>query len=185
MQEAEKPLSFEEVILPHLNAAYNLARWLTRNDHDAEDIVQEACSRALKYFSSFRGQNSRTWLLTIVRNTGYDWMKQNRPRDQVTFLDDDPQSDSIDPLDSLARESSTPETLLLQRADREMLMKALEGLPVEFKEVVILRELEEMTYKEISSICNVPLGTVMSRLARGRKLLQQGLANWDNQGGLK
>ena len=87
MQEAEKLSRFEEAVLPHLDAAYNLARWLVRNDHDAEDIVQEACLRALKYFSAYRGENSRAWLLTIARNTGYDWLKQNRPKEIVTVSD--------------------------------------------------------------------------------------------------
>lgn len=185
MQDSEKPLRFEEAILPHLDPAYNLARWLTRNDHDAEDIVQEACTRALKYFASFRGENSRIWLLTIVRNTCYDWLKQNRPKEQILFTEDDQQSGSHDPLDDLAIETSTPETLMLQRADQETLTKALEALPTEFREVIILRELEEMSYKEISGVCNIPVGTVMSRLARGRKLLHQWLINWDKQGGLK
>lgn len=181
MHEAEKSLRFEETILPHLDAAYNLARWLARNDHDAEDIVQEACYRALKYLSTFRGENSRTWLLTIVRNTGYDWLKQKRPNELVTVSGEDPRDDAVDPVDHLAKEMSNPETLLLERADQEMLKKALEALPVEFREVMILREIEEMSYKEIASVCNIPLGTVMSRLARGRKQLQRGLAEWNKR----
>jgi RNA polymerase sigma-70 factor (ECF subfamily) len=176
MQEAEKRSRFEEEILPHLDAAYNLARWLVRNDHDTEDIVQEACLRALKYFSAYRGENSRAWLLTIVRNTSYDWLKQNRPKELVTLSDENLDSETVDPVERFAKETSNPETLLLQRADEEMLKEALEALPAEFREVMILREIEEMSYKEIAGICDIPLGTVMSRLARGRKQLQQSLA---------
>jgi RNA polymerase sigma-70 factor (ECF subfamily) len=182
MQETEKLSRFEEAILPHLDAAHNLARWLVRNDHDAEDIVQEACMRALKYFSAYRGENSRAWLLTIVRNTGYDWLKQNRPKELVTVSDEDQDSETVDPVERFAKEMSNPETLLLQRADEEMLKKVLEELPAEFREVMILREIEEMSYKEIAGICNIPIGTVMSRLARGRKQLQQCLAEWEKQG---
>jgi RNA polymerase sigma factor (sigma-70 family) len=182
MQEAEKSLRFEEAVLPHLDAAYNLARWLARNDPDAEDIVQEACYRALKYFSAYRGENSRAWLLSIVRNASYDWLKQKRPNELVTVSDENKHGDAVEPVDYLAKETSNPETLLLQRADQEMLKKALEALPAEFREVMILREIEEMSYKEIAGICSIPLGTVMSRLARGRKQLQRSLAEWNKQG---
>jgi RNA polymerase sigma-70 factor (ECF subfamily) len=99
MEEAEKLARFNETVLPHLDAAYNLARWMMRNEHDAEDIVQEACYRALKYFSAYRGENSRAWLLAIVRNTGYDWIKQNRPADLVVF-DEDEERESVDPVDA-------------------------------------------------------------------------------------
>jgi len=182
MQEAEKLSRFEETILPHLDAAYNLARWLIRNDHDAEDIVQEACYRALKYFSAYRGENSRAWLLTIVRNTSYDWLKQNHPKEMVTVSDKDQDSETVDPVERFAKEMSNPETLMLQRIDQEILKKALDELPAEFREVMILREIEEMPYKEIAGVCNIPLGTVMSRLARGRKQLQRCLVEWERQG---
>jgi len=182
MQEAEKPSRFEDAVLPNLDAAFNLARWLVRNDHDAEDVVQEACVRALKYFSAYRGENSRAWLLAIVRNTGYDWIKKNRPTDLVTVLDEGRDGGSADPVDHFAKELSNPEILLLQRADEELLKKALEALPAEFREVMILRETEEMSYKEIASVCDIPLGTVMSRLARGRKQLQSWLVEREKQG---
>ena len=152
-----------------------------RNYHDAEDIVQEACYRALKYFPGYRGENSRAWLLTIVRNTGYDWLKENRPKELVTVSDEDEDSGTVDPVERFAKEMSNPETLLLQRVDEEMLKKALEELPAEFREVTVLREIEEMPYKEIASVCNIPIGTVMSRLARGRKQLQRRLAEWEKQ----
>jgi RNA polymerase sigma factor (sigma-70 family) len=182
MQDAEKPLRFEEAIVPHLDAAYNLARWLARNDHDAEDIVQEACYRALKYFSAYRGENSRAWLLTIVRNAGYDWLKQQRPHELVTIADEDQHGDMVEPMEHLAKETSNPETLLLQRVDREILKNALEALPAEFREVMVLREMEEMSYKEIAGVCDIPMGTVMSRLARGRKQLQRYLAERNTHG---
>jgi RNA polymerase sigma-70 factor (ECF subfamily) len=164
-QERDKLASFEQSVLPHLGAAYNLARWLTRNEHDAEDVVQEAYMRAFKFFGGFRGGDSRSWLLTIVRNTCYTWMHQNRSRDLTTVLDEE-----VHALDS---EVLDPEALLLEKVSSEVLKRALDELPIEFREAVVLRELEEMSYKEIADISSVPVGTVMSRLARGRKRLQQ------------
>ena len=168
LQEKEKLARFEEAVLPHLDAAYNLARWLTRNDADAEDVVQEAYLRAFKYFSSFHGGGeSRGWLLRIVRNTCYTWLRQNRKAELSTAYDEE----------ILSVESSdlSPEALLLQMADSQLLKRALEELPVEFREVIILRELEGLSYKEIAEVADIPLGTVMSRLARARKQLQQRL----------
>jgi RNA polymerase sigma-70 factor (ECF subfamily) len=160
---------FEQVVLPHLPAAYNLARWLTRNDHDAEDVVQEAYVRAFKFFRSFRGGDSRAWLLAIVRHTCYTWLQHNRGHELMTVFDE-----AIHSLDS---EGANPETILLQRANQQRLRQALEELPVEFREVIVLRELEGLSYKEIAAIADLPVGTVMSRLARARKRLQQTLAN--------
>ena len=169
MQEQNKLASFEEAVLPHLNAAYNLARWLTRNDTDAEDVVQEACLRAFKFFGGFHGIDGRSWLLAIVRNTCYTWMQHNRsPELSVPPDDEQPEIESTD---------LNPEALLLQRADTLMVRRALEELPLEFREVLVLRELEEMSYREIATIADLPLGTVMSRLARGRKRLQLALTN--------
>lgn len=156
---------FEQEVLPHLDAAYNLARWLTRNEHDAEDVVQEAYLRAWKFFSSFRGGNGRSWLLTIVRRTCYTWMQHNRTNELMTVFDETQHSVE----DAVAN----PETRLLQRAQQQTLHQALEALPVELREIVVLRELEGLSYKEIAAITEVPLGTVMSRLARARKRLQQ------------
>jgi RNA polymerase sigma factor (sigma-70 family) len=164
-QERDKLASFEQSVLPHLGAAYNLARWLTRNERDAEDVVQEAYMRAFKFFGGFRGGDSRSWLLTIVRNTCYTWMHQNRCRELTTVLDEQ--------IDVLESEGLDPEALLLEKVSSEVLKRALDELPIEFREAVVLRELEEMSYKEIADISGVPLGTVMSRLARGRKRLQQ------------
>jgi RNA polymerase sigma factor (sigma-70 family) len=160
---------FERDVLPHLDSAYNLARWLTRNDHDAEDVVQEACLRALKYFGSFHGVNCRTWLLTIVRNTCYTWMRRNRASACLSSFDEE--------IHSAYSEASNPETLQAIAADWRMLDKALEELPAEYREVVILHELEELTYKEIAEVAGIPMGTVMSRLARARKRLQKALSH--------
>jgi RNA polymerase sigma factor (sigma-70 family) len=157
--------NFEETVLPHLGAAYNLARWLTRNDTDAEDVVQEAYLRAFKHFGSFHGGDGRPWLLTIVRNTCYTWMQHNRSLDLAIPLDDE--------LHEIESKDLNPEALLLQSADTRMVRQALEKLPVEFREVIVLRELEGLSYKQIADVVDIPLGTVMSRLARARKRLQQ------------
>jgi RNA polymerase sigma-70 factor, ECF subfamily len=166
---------FEDAVLPHLQAAYNLARWLTRNDQDAEDVVQEAYLRAWKFFGSFHGGASRPWLLTIVRRTCYTWLQHNHAYEGVTEFDDKRHS--------VASEEANPETLLLQRVGAQELRQALEALPIEFREVIILRELEDCSYKEIADITGVPLGTVMSRLARARQRLQHWLVS-KAQGGL-
>jgi RNA polymerase sigma-70 factor (ECF subfamily) len=159
---------FERIITPHVGAAYNLARWLTRNDQDAEDVVQEACLRAFRSIDGFHGGDSRAWLLTIVRNAAYTWLHRNRNHDATVPFDDS--------LQDLTGDSPNPETLLLKRVDREALVQALEDLPVEFREIVVLREMEDLSYKEIAQIANVPIGTVMSRLARARRQLQQRLS---------
>ncbi len=163
MQEHSKIVQFEQTVLSHLDAAYNLARWLTQDDHDAEDVVQEACLRAFRFFDGFRGGDSRAWLLTIVRHTCYNWLQKNRGHELVSFDEE---------LDNVESEASAEE-LLLQSVDQQSLLKALERLPAEFREVIVLRELEGLSYKEIAHIAGVPLGTVMSRLARARKRLEQ------------
>jgi len=160
---------FEQEMVPHLAAAYNLARWLTGNGHDAEDIVQESYLRALKFFGGFRGQNSRPWLLAIVRNTYYTWRHRNLSSELTTELDE-----QIHGVDSGA---SNPETILLAGAQGELVRNALAQLPAEFREAVVLREMEGMSYKEIAEVAGIPVGTVMSRLARARNRLQQLLVN--------
>jgi RNA polymerase sigma factor (sigma-70 family) len=155
---------FEQMVLPHLAAAYNLARWLTRNEHDAEDVVQEAYLRAFRFFDRFHGGDSRAWLLTIVRHTCYTWLQRNRLPEPTAEFDED--------IHSLDGEAANPETLLLQQGNQQALTHALEALPVEFREVLVLRELEGLSYKEIAAIADVPIGTVMSRLARARQRLQ-------------
>ena len=167
LQAKNKLSRFEQVTLPHLDAAYNLARWLTGNDQDAEDVVQEAYLRALKFFDGFHGGDSRTWLLTIVRNTCYTWLQQNKRTVLDSAFDEEIHTMGSDDLNS--------EKLLLDDFDRELLRQALDELPTEFREAMVLRELEGLSYKEIAQISRVPLGTVMSRLARARKRLQQSL----------
>jgi RNA polymerase sigma factor (sigma-70 family) len=167
VDEHDKQARFEAVVMPHLDAAYNFARWLTRNDHDAQDVVQEAFLRAFRFFDSFRGGNSRSWLLSIVRNTSYTWLQQNRKTDLLTSFEED-QHDVEDT-------STVPDLLLLRDDDHEVIAQALEALPPEFREVIVLRELEELSYKEIAAIAQVPIGTVMSRLARARQQLEQHL----------
>ena len=164
MNENE-PTQFEQAILPHLDAAYNLARWLTGNDQDAQDVAQDAMLRALKFFDGFRGGNSRAWLLTIVRNTFYNWLEKNRPR-EVRAADDEELGAVEDP-------SVDPALLLARSANVAAVRGAIEKLPAEFREIIVLRELEECSYKEISDVAGVPIGTVMSRLARARKQLQE------------
>jgi RNA polymerase sigma factor (sigma-70 family) len=162
----DKLARFEQSILPHMDAAYNLARRLTRNKHDAGDMVQEAYLRAFKFLDTFRGADGRPWLLTIVRNTCYTWLQQNRRYETTMMFDEEIHSTDSD--------NSNPETLI---ADQQILRQALEELPVEFREVVVLRDLEGFSYKEIADIANIPAGTVMSRLARARERLKQLLCN--------
>ena len=159
--------AFDQVVLPHLEAAYNLARWLTRNDQDAQDVVQEASLRAFKYWKGFSGRDCRSWLLAIVRNTFYSWVRQRSVQPELT------ETGEFDDVD----DAPNPENLLLQNAGRDMLEAALADLPAEFREAIVLREMEGMSYKEIADITSVPIGTVMSRLARARKRMQIYLAN--------
>ena len=169
LSEASKVERFEEIALQHLGAAYSLARWLVHNEHDAEDLVQDAYLRALKSFSGYYGGDSRSWLLTIVRNTCYTWLQRNRAQ-QLT----EPIDEKLE--DELGLDFADPEALLLQRVDSEMVRDALRELPVEFREVVVLREMEALSYKEIAVIADIPIGTVMSRLKRGRTRLYALLA---------
>ena len=164
MQQKEE---FERTILAHLNAAYNLARWLTRRDADAGDVVQEACVRAFRHFNSFRGVDSRAWLLAIVRNTCYTWLRRNRSVE----LSSDTDLDLLETRDP----SAGPEEQLQQRANQEDLRKSMDEMPLEFREILVLRELEGLTYKEICAVTTLPMGTVMSRLSRARDRLQESL----------
>jgi len=168
--------SFEEVVVPHLDAAFNYARWLTRNDADAQDVVQDAYVRALRFFSSLRGDDARAWLLTIVRNTWYGRLARQRGVGAPAVFDErvDPRLD--DNLD--------PEALVIQQQTIETVRRAVEELPVDFREVIVLRELEGFSYKEIAMVIDAPIGTVMSRLARARErlsaVLQQPLVGMEN-----
>jgi RNA polymerase sigma-70 factor (ECF subfamily) len=153
--------------LTHLDAAYNLARWLTRDEADAEDVVQEAMLRAYRFFGSFRGPDGRAWLLAIVRNTCRTWMRRNRAQESA--------ADVVE-LDGIEGDGLTPEELMIRSADAEAVRAALEELPSEFREVLVLREFEGLSYKEIAVVTESPIGTVMSRLARARTRLQRTLA---------
>ncbi len=152
-------------LLNHLDAAYNLARWLTNNDHDAEDVVQDAYLRAIRHFGGFQGGEGKAWLLAIVRNRCYDSMRHKGVRVRTTPFEEE--------LHDTRETTSDPETALLQKERAELLSQALAELPLELREVLVLRELEEFSYTEIASIARIPIGTVMSRLSRGRKRLQQ------------
>ena len=152
---------YEALVLPHLDAAYNLARWLTRNDHDAEDVLQEAMLRAYRHFDSLRGE-ARPWLLAIVRNACWTWLQANRPAELAVV--DEPELDT-----------PGPEAILARELDRRAVNQAIAALPVPFREALVLRELEDLSYKEIARIAGVPIGTVMSRLARARRLLMEAL----------
>jgi RNA polymerase sigma-70 factor (ECF subfamily) len=163
--EQQQQGRFERLVLPHLDAAYNLARWLAGNDHDAEDIAQDACVRAFRFVDGCRGADGRAWLLTIVRNTAYSWLKKNRPF-ALMSVDEDEFAEIED-------QSTTDRTF--HGADTDALRAALEALPPEFREILVLRELEELSYKEIADIAELPVGTVMSRLARARRQLQDSL----------
>ena len=169
------PRSFEEVVLPHLDAAFNYARWLTKNDADAEDVVQDALVRALRVFSSLRGADARAWLLTIVRNTWYGRFPRRAGGAVTTVAEEDP--------DNQADVSPDPEALAIQHQTVEQVRCALETLPTDFREVLVLRELEGLSYKEIAAIIGIPIGTVMSRLARGRERLAGVLTTSDTSGG--
>jgi RNA polymerase sigma-70 factor (ECF subfamily) len=166
---------FTRSVMPHLDAAYNLARWLTRNDHDAEDVVQEAMIRAYRFFESLRDANARPWLLAIVRNTCYTWLQKNRPADVVPIDDAATLSADVVTIGHASPMETNPEVILLQSANRKLVNQALEDLPVGYREVVVMRELEDLSYKEISSVAGIPIGTVMSRLSRGRVLLRRAI----------
>jgi RNA polymerase sigma factor (sigma-70 family) len=158
---AEERIRFEQLVLPHLDSAFNLARWLLRNPVDAEDAVQDAMLRAYRFFKRFHGGDARAWLLQIVRNTCYTWLEKNRPSELMTEFDEEVHQ----------RCFPTLETLASQADERQRLMQALELLAPRAREVVVLRELEDCSYKEIAEITGIPIGTVMSTLSRARERL--------------
>src|SRR5437773_8316877 len=164
----EELMSFEAAMLPHLDAAHNLARWLLRNEQDAQDVVQEAYLRAFRSFSGFHGTNGRAWLLTIVRNTSYTLLKKNRAVDFTTPFDEE--------IHAAEHQSASPATILEHSEDAELIKKAMDALPAEFREILVLRHQEGLSYKEIADIAQIPPGTVMSRLARARAKLKECLA---------
>jgi RNA polymerase sigma-70 factor, ECF subfamily len=165
---------FERIVLPHLDAAYNLARWLVRNPHDAEDVVQEACLRAVRFFGGYQGGDARSWILRIVRNTAYTFLEKKRPADLVEEFDET--------LHLTQQGTATAETAALRAADKGRLEAALEKLPVRFREALILRELEGLSYKQIAEVMEIPMGSVMSSLARGRAQLRELLEGTGGKG---
>ena len=177
MDETEKRRLFDEVFLPHLVQAYRLARWLTGNAADAEDVVQEASLRAFRGIAGFGGINARAWTLTVVRNTAYSWLLKNRPTGVVFTEDLELAEQERLERPAAEEETATPESQLLARADAEEVRGAIATLPAPFREVIVLRELHELNYREIAEITNVPIGTVMSRLARARRMLIAALRN--------
>lgn len=165
MLEARDKIRFEQLVLPHLDSAVNLARWLLRNRNDAEDVAQEAIMRAYRFFERFRGGDARAWLLQIVRNSCYSWLEKNRPSELAVEFNEERHE----------HPSHNPETLATQADERQRLMKALESLPARSREVLVLRELEGCSYQEIAEIAGIPMGTVMSTLSRAREKLQRAL----------
>ena len=157
--------NLDTIVLPHLDAAYNLARWLVRNPQDAEDVVQDACLRAVRFAGGYREGNPRAWLLRIVRNTAYSFLEKKRPAELAEPFDE---TIHMQP-------SGDAEAALLRATESRALQVALEALPVRFREALILRELEGLSYKEIASVMEIPIGTVMSSLARARAQLRERL----------
>jgi len=164
--DSQERVRFEQLVLPHLDAAFNLARWLLRNRIDAQDVAQEAMLRAFRFFRGFNGGDARAWLLQIVRNTCFTWLEKHRSGDLMTEFDEEIH----------LQPSLSPESQAIASDNRERLTRALEDLPPRFREILVLRELEGCSYKEIATITSMPIGTVMSSLARARQRLQRTLA---------
>jgi RNA polymerase sigma factor (sigma-70 family) len=172
VQNKDERTVFDEVFLPHMAEAYRLAQWLTGNAYDAEDVVQDAALRAFRGIKSFGAVNARAWSLTIVRNTAYSWLMKNRPK-AVVFTDDlsFTEQQELEHEGPQGARVETPEEIALFKADAEEVQHALAQLPAQFREVIVLREMNQLNYRDIAEITNVPIGTVMSRLSRGRQLL--------------
>ena len=169
MPEPNNVPSFEQAVLPHLDAAYNLARWMTRNSQDAQDVVQEAYLRAFRFFPTLRGGDARAWLMKIVRNACYTWLHSNRPLQEAEEFDEN--------LFSPDSSAPNPEEAVLRDDNSTLVRKALEKLPPNFREVLVLREIEGMSYREIAEITGMPAGTVMSSLSRARGRLRRTLTS--------
>jgi RNA polymerase sigma-70 factor (ECF subfamily) len=165
--DLEDWLRFEQLVLPHVDAAFNFARWLLRSRADAEDVAQEALLRACRFFRGFHGGDARAWLLKIVRNTCYSWLEKNRPRELMVEFNEELHQQPV----------ATPESIAIAVEGRERLIRALETLPPRYRELLVLRELEGCSYREIAAIASIPLGTVMSSLSRARRQLQCALLN--------
>ena len=167
MADESKAPDFDRTFLPHMDAAYNLARWLVRDDHDAQDVVQEAYLRAFRFAPGFRGGDPRAWILAIVRNTAFSWLRRNRGADPPTEFDEQVHGGST--------EEHSMEADAVRKADAATIREALEQLPDDFREIIVMRDIEDLSYKEIASTIDVPIGTVMSRLARARGKLARSL----------
>ena len=169
MSDSPQQRRFETLVMPHLDAAYNLARWLVRSEADADDVLQEASLKAYRFLEQCRAEDAKGWFLAITRNAAYSWLRNKRPQELVLSVGAEGE------LAELAADPATPESLILDGEINRRLEEAIGALPVPFREVVVLREQEELSYKEIAALMGVPIGTVMSRLARGRALLARGL----------
>ncbi|OWT77291.1 MULTISPECIES: sigma-70 family RNA polymerase sigma factor [unclassified Achromobacter] len=176
--DAASAQRFERLVLPHLDSAFNVARWLTRNDQDAQDVVQEALLRAFRFSGGLRGDDGRAWLLSIVRNTFRSWYAENRKHagESTEFEDEEHSGRHADPVTGLTPEEHGPEAMFIRAQNQRRVHDALSLLRLEYREVIVLRELEELSYKEIAMILDIPMGTVMSRLGRGRQQLAALLA---------
>jgi len=170
MGDEEDRRRFVQLALPHAGAAYNLARWLTQNEQDAQDVAQDAMVRALRYMGKFHGDNARPWLLQIVRHACFSWLKENRPAERTFLADDD---DSLQEMPAPAGDE--PQAIALRKAERREINQAIAALPVAYREVLVLRELEDLSYTDIARIVEIPVGTVMSRLSRARGLMRAAL----------
>ena len=182
MPEESKTARFQRIALPHLDAAYNLAKWLVRRPEDAEDVVQDAMLRAFRAFDGCREATARAWLLRVVRNAAYDRLRSYGGRAESGFADvdpDDPEGARFT-TDAFTEAADDPEGLLVKEDSRRLLNELIADLPIGFREVVILRELDELSYREIADVVDIPIGTVMSRLARARDLLQKA---WSERNG--
>jgi len=179
MTDMPKKERFQALVLAHLNSAFNLACWLTRSRQDAEDVVQEACMRAFKYFDAFHGEDGRAWLLAIVRNTFYTWYCENRKREDTMAFDEECHSHEEA---NAAERDDDPQALLMRKDNQRVLRQAIDRLPLAYREVIVLRELEDLSYKEIAGIADISIGTVMSRLGRGRQMLADMLTSGSQEG---
>ena len=174
MADERQKRRFDEVVLPHLDDALSLARWLTGNAADGEDVVQDAAMRAYAAVDSFRDGSAKAWLLTIVRNTAFSWLRKNRSK-MLLVTDDDRIFEQAGPGPASAGEAASPEAALIAKADAKMVRDAISALPIAYREIIVLREIEELSYREIAAVTALPIGTVMSRLSRARGLLVERL----------
>jgi RNA polymerase sigma factor (sigma-70 family) len=172
LDERSRALRFEDLVMPHMDAGYNLARWLTRSDQDADDVLQDACIKAFRFVEQCRGENPRAWFLTIVRNAAFSWLRNNRHPELIVTVGEDGE---LADLTDIAADPNTPETIILEGEARQSMDEAIRNLPPSHREVLILREQEEMSYKQIAEVTGVPIGTVMSRLARARSSIAKAL----------